>query len=318
MRLHALSALAELRPETRHCIYIPHILVPLAKEIFSPFFDVASEGPVDIQMQHLGLKHLLPGLIRGRAYHLPFHWILRSTRKKSSVKDVINDAAILFASKITRLSLPDRTQIYRYQGFMELSGLAPFRSVTFAAFEESMRLVLPRLRLRIHSLFPPTAERGSDVVFPSGTAHQIMPPQFGVQHFHNARFAFYIHDSDADKFRASGLEVVPFSTPEDIVRLISGAANVYSTDSFPFHLAQTWGDRCFMLLTEVKHEMTVVPGFPREQIIPSRAPCHPCRHRARINDSSFCDAGRYYCQTWEEGEYVQELEKQRSLLKIMP
>ena len=97
----ALSTLSRIRPKERHVVYPPAVLVPLASRLFEGFFDVAESGPADIVMSHLGLRHLLPGMLRGKRYYSPFYWILRETRGKLTVKDKINDLGFLVAAAST-------------------------------------------------------------------------------------------------------------------------------------------------------------------------------------------------------------------------
>lgn len=314
MRFIALATLSKLRHTERHVIYPPAILVPLAREVFSDYFDVASEGESDIEMHYLGLRHILPRLLKGKNCYSPFYWILRSARRRVTLKDRLNDAAFLIASSVLPLSIPEQRHVYQYQGFMEMQGLYPFRSVEFAEFAAAISDVLPCVKQKLQSLFPPATSRYRDLVFPSGSAHQIMPPEFAMVHFPEAQFAFYERDPDAEQFRRIGLSVVNFGRPpEDVVRLIAGARRTFSTDSFSSHLAQTWRDDCYVLLTEQKAEMVVLPGFPETQIVRSAAPCHPCRHKVRLNQSSVCDAGLYYCCTWNLPDYIERVNKVNSI-----
>jgi len=307
MRFIALAIMTEIDPSTRHVVYPSKPLVSLAKQTFEPWFDVAESGPADVTMLHYGLRRLLPGLLNGEAYYSPFYWLLRHRRPRTTIKDRLNDVAFQAASLVTRLSLPTEKYTFKYQGFMEIQGLKPFRRVTLAQFEAAAPAVLEKLRVRVQSLFPGQGSGSSVLVFPSGSAHQIMPPDFAAEYFRDARFAFHRKDLFASEYLNLGLSVVYFESPEDIFSLISGAGTVYSTDSFPAHLAQLWRDECYMLMSQQKAEMVVVPGFPDGQILHSLAPCHPCRSRARLDKESKCDAGRMYCHTWNDPVYVGRL-----------
>ncbi len=304
MRFIALAIMAEIDPTTRHVVYPSKALVPLAAQIFEPWFDVQESGPADVTMLHHGLRRLLPGLLKGEAYYSPFYWLLRFRRPRTELKDRINDVAFLAASVVTRLSLPNSKYAFKYQGFMEIQGLKPFRSVTPAQFDSAAPAVLEKLRVRVQSLFPPQAMRSAELVFPSGTAHQIMPPDFGAAYFRDAQFAFHRKDGFAAEFLNLGLNVVYFESPQDIFTLIANARTVYATDSFPSHLAQTWRDDCYVLMSQQKAEMVVAPSYPDDQILHSLAPCHPCRSRVRYSLESKCDAGRLYCHTWNDPIYV--------------
>jgi hypothetical protein len=308
MRLMALSTLARIRGRERHVVYPPPVLVPLARRIFQGTFDIEAGGPADIEMSHLGLRHLLPGMLRGKRYYSPFYWTLRETRNAFTVKDKINDFGFLIAGATTRLSRPRRRYVFEYQGFMEMQGLRPFRDVTLEEYLGQAQIDFDAIHARVLHEFPPHNLRPRIVVFPSGSAHQIMPPDFAARLFAAAGFAFHEKDSFSKEYERAGLNVVRFGDPpEEICQLIASASAVFTTDSFPSHLAQMWKDRTTVLLTEMKARMTVHPGFPASRVVASRAECHPCRHLARTGPDHRCPAGRVFCMTWENPEYISQV-----------
>ncbi len=130
----ALSTLARIRPRERHAVYPPAVLVPLARRLFEGFFDVAESGPADIVMSHLGLRHLVPGMLQGKRYYSPFYWTSRAARTRITLKDKVNDLGFQVAFATTRLSRPERQYLHEYQGFMEMQGLRPFRDVTLEEY----------------------------------------------------------------------------------------------------------------------------------------------------------------------------------------
>jgi hypothetical protein len=308
MRLMALATLSRIRPGERHVVYPPKILVPLAQRLFGDSFDVEAGGPADIEMSHLGLRHLLPGMLAGKRYYSPFYWILRETRSKPSIKDKINDLGFLAAIATTRLSRPRREYVYEYQGFMEMQGLRPFRNVTPEEYRKEAQNDFDAIHLRVLEMFGEKAAGNRNVVFPSGSAHQIMPPEVAARVLHDAEFAFHEKDDFAKDYEREGLKVIRFGNPpEEVCELIASAAAVFCVDSFPSHLAQMWKDRAVVMLTEMKAGMTVHPGFPSQRVVASRAECHPCRHLARIDADHRCAAGRVFCATWESAAYMEEL-----------
>lgn len=312
MRLIATAVMTTLRPGTRHAIYPPKALVPLAKLLFSDLVDVDLEGDVDIEMTHLGLRHILPTALLGKSYYLPFYWLQRLRRPKNTVKDVLNDIAMQIAVKTRIVAVPERRHTFLYQGYMEMQGISPsFQSVEWDEFQAGAAGTLEELGKRLRLAFPATNDVGNqprDVVFPSGTAHQIMPPEFAQSFFPDARFCFHREDPLAREYAARNLDLSYFDTPEGIVEHIAQARRTFCTDSFPSHVAQVWQTHCYLLMTQQITRMVVVPGFPEDRVVRSLAPCHPCRSRARYNDQSLCDAGRVYCHTWNSEDYIVSVE----------
>ena len=190
---------------------------------------------------------------------------------------------------------------------MELQALAPFRSVGRAEFDKQATKDFALLGLRLQTQFRAASLNGI-VVYPSGSAHQIMPPTWAVNHLPNATFVFHTSDSDGEQFPLHGLHVERFRTPEDMLELGHMAGRILVTDSFPSHVWQLMGERVVVLLTEQIRSRTVHPGFPLRQIVESRASCCPCRHLDRGNHR-LCVAGHQYCTTWSNCTYVLAFER---------
>jgi len=308
MRFLALATLSRIRPSERHVVYPPRVLVPLASALFEGYFEVAYDGPSDIEISHLGIRHLLPGLLAGKRYYSPFYWILRATRTRITVKDKINDLGFMFAGATMRLTRPSRHLVHEYQGFMELQGLRPFRSVSLEEYLAAASCDLDRISNRASAMFPPEAGSCRIVVFPSGSAHQIMPPHVAAKLYPSAEFAFYEKDTLAQDYVDLGMKVFYYGKPpEEICKLIASSSIVICTDSFPSHLAQMWKDRTYSVMTEMNARMTVHPGFPLSRVIESRAECHPCRNLSRTGPDHRCQAGKIYCSTWESPDYLAQI-----------
>jgi len=308
MRFMALSTLSRIRPKERHVVYPPGALVPLSRRLFEGFFDVAESGPADIVISHLGLRHLLPGMLRGKRYYSPFYWILRETRNKLSIKDKINDLGFLIATATTLLSRPRRQYAHEYQGFMEMQGLRPFRDVTLEEYLGEAQIDFDVIRARVLEAFGKQNSQSRIMIFPSGSSHQIMPPAVAAKVFPYADFAFYENDDLSKEYEQAGLKVIKYgSPPERICELIASASAVFCTDSFPSHLAQMWKDKAVVMLTEMKARITFHPCFPASRVVESRAECNPCRKLVRIGPDHRCQAGRIHCATWESPEYLARL-----------
>jgi len=189
-----------------------------------------------------------------------------------------------------------------YQGYMELQALAPFRGVGHAEFDEQAMQDFAGLCARLQAQFGASRSKGV-VVFPGGTAHQVMPPRWAADHLRDATFAFHATDPYAQKFSAEGLRVGRFENPEEMLKLGQGASMILVTDSFPSHVWQLMGKRVILLLSQQPRSRVVHPGFPDEQVVESCAPCCPCRSRDRGNHR-LCDAGHAHCATWFSEDYV--------------
>jgi hypothetical protein len=305
MRLAALYSLAALRPSTRHTLLVTPALVSLARDVFGARCAIATEGQSDVRYTHLGLRHALGQLLTGARLVFPFYWLMRAQRRRTTIKDRLNDAAILAASTTRRIVLPAHEHIDTYQGYMELQALRPFRAVRPREFAEQARRDLPYLQSRLRRRFGMAAGKGV-LVFPSGTAHQVMPPGWAARHLGGAVFAFHASDPYAEGFSARGLRVARFTTPEEMLQLGHAARRIFVTDSFPSHLWQCAGDGVVVLLSQQPRTRVVHPGFPDEQVVASRASCCPCRNRDRGNHL-LCDTGREYCSTWESADYAHEV-----------
>jgi len=307
MRLIALHTLSGITNE-QHTLIIKPSLTSLASAIFGDRVSIQVDGEPDVVYTHYGLRHLLVGMSKGTKYVHPFHWVLRETRKHAGPKDLINDLAVGLVAASGRLLIPIRKYVWEYQGFMELSALKPFSRVDVGLFENASRSDWALLSAKLRSLVSHSDRAGTDiVVFPSGTAHQIMPVSFARDHLSSASFAFHANDSYGAQYESGGLKVKTFSTPEEMLQLGCDARFVLCTDSFPSHLWQTWGARVLVLLSQQTAKQVVHPGFPESQIINSLAPCVKCRSRVRTHAEHTCDAGRIFCDTWSHPIYVQKL-----------
>jgi hypothetical protein len=304
MRLLALYTLAGTVSE-RYTIIVKPPLAAMATAVFGDRITISTDGPADVVYTHYGLRHLLRGIAGGTRYVHPFHWVLRETRTRNGLKDAINDAAINLAAYSGRLLLPARKDVWNYQGFMELSALGTFTHVVFEEFESLSKNDFGSLSGKLHSLIPHTERPGDEiVVFPSGTAHQIMPVSFAQAHLLNASFAFHTHDLYANEYASAGLKIKTFSSAEEMLSLGSSARLVVCTDSFPSHVWQTWGARVLLVLSQQSAKQVVHPAFPKSQVVESQAPCVRCRSRVRLQPDDTCDAGRVFCETWTNPGYI--------------
>src|SRR5208283_527906 len=132
----------------------------------------------------------------------------------------------------------------------EMQGLRPFRDISSEEFVSEAQTEFDVMHACVLDAFGRNAARNRTIVFPSGSAHQIMPPQLAVRVLPAADFAFYEKDDFAKEYEQAGLNVIKFGKPpEQICELIASASAVFCTDSFPSHLAQMWKDRAILMMT---------------------------------------------------------------------
>lgn len=303
MRLLALYTLTWLT-DSRHTILINPALVSMARSLFGERIEIGHEGSGDVIYTHLGLRHLIGGMTRGKRYVLPFYWVMRSHRKSATLKHRLNDALLHGTARAGLLHLPDRTKITDYEGYMELSALPPFRHIGFEEFSRQASRDLLELQLRLKKLGATFAPKNdATVVYPSGNAHQIMPPAWAAKHLKDATFVFHRSDPYATEFEAVGLKVEKFDTLDELLQSGFGARRIICADSFPSHFWQVYTTNVLVLLTEQLASYVVHPGFPISQVIASRAPCHPCLHITRGPGNAPCQMGHTICLTWENIDY---------------
>ena len=309
MRLLALYTLSRMT-DRRHAILINPALLPLARTLFGERIEIGHEGKGDVIYTHLGLRHLLGGMARGNRYILPFYWLMRRHRKTTTTKHRLNDAAILGVAKIGLIRLTDPAKVADYAGYMELSILPPFAGILFTDFSREASQDLPELQLRLKNLMSVFTPRDAGlVVYPSGTAHQVMPPAWARQHLPGARFVFHHDDPYAKDYEALGLRVEKFGTPEEMLQTGLGARRILCTDSFPSHLWQVYATNVHLLMTQQIRSHVVHPGFPANQVLVSRATCCPCLNRTRGPDNTPCDIGHATCLTWQNSDYASAFQK---------
>jgi hypothetical protein len=305
MRLLALYTLSRFVPETITLIVKPP-LAQISESLFGDRIQIRTQGVSDVVFTHYGLRHLAGGILRGIKYIHPFHWVLRETRRHYSLQSSLNDVAINLASRFGVLLLPARERVWEYQGFMELSALESFTQVPISEFETASKEDLPYISSKLKKQISPSGCSEHEIlVFPSGTAHQIMPPSFARNYLSTASFAFHRSDNFAREYENEGLRIKTFSSPEEMLALGCNAQWVICTDSFPSHLWQTWMDGVLIVLSQQTAKQIVHPGFSKSQIIDSRAACVKCRSRVRTRLDDVCDSGHIFCETWTNPEYIQ-------------
>ncbi len=305
MRLTALYSLAALNPGVSIKLIIPKHLLATAKIAFPDRLELDTM-PIKgaYQFSHLGLRHLLPKILQGERFACPFTRILQTERKNTKMKDVLNDVLFTLVSSTRRIKQPTVSSVRTYQGFHELSMFPELRA-SYPEFITQTKRDALEIQKRLHLHWPKCDPPGFDVlVFPGGSAHQIMPPAWAKSNLPKATFAFFAGDPFQLEFEALGLQTQNFKSTEDLIRLIAAARWILVTDSFPSHIAQNYTASATVMLTEQVPPRTIHPAF-EGSVIQTAAPCAPCKHLAR--GFSRCEAGHEFCMTWFDKNYTQEL-----------
>ncbi len=307
MRLLALYSLAALKPECRLEITIPPSLAGLGAQLFSDRLGVVTEPSAGaVTLTHLGLRHTVPAMLRGRKFIYPFFRLNEKDRKVKTVKARMNAGLIELVALTGRVALPLAQRQEDYQGFMELTALPMFKPVTPEAFGAQARQDLPLVRARLRRNFPPRPEQPL-AVFPSGSAHQGMPVAWAKEHFPSALFVFFMKDTYREDFRAAGLATVTFDSVASLLHTAAGAHRLLSTESFTSHILQTYAGDVVIALTQQLGSRIVHPAFDGPAVL-SRAACCPCRSLDRGHHPQ-CETGHDYCVTWNDPDYVRTIQE---------
>jgi hypothetical protein len=305
MRLTALYSLAALNPGVILRFRIPKDLVAAARIAFHDRLDLDST-PLKgaYQFSHLGLRHLLPKILQGERFACPFTRILQAERKRTNVKDFINDNLFTLASATRRVKQPTVSSIRTYQGFHELSMFPELRA-SYSEFIAQMRRDFLEIRARLLHHLPQRKQPADDVmVFPGGSAHQVMPPAWAKSNLPKSMFAFFAGDPFLMEFDALGLHTKQFKSPEELLLLVAAARWIVVTDSFPSHIVQSYTGSATVMLTEQVPPRTIHPAFDG-LVVQTTAPCAPCKHIAR--GFGPCESGREFCVTWSDRSYTEAL-----------
>jgi hypothetical protein len=305
MRLTALYSLAALNSCVFIKLSIPKHLLAVAKIAFPDRLELDTipfKGAYEFN--HLGLRHLLPKIMQGERFACPFTRILQTERKHTKAKDVLNDALFTLVSATRRIKQPTVSSVRTYQGFHELSMFPELRA-SYPEFVTQTKHDALEIQKRLHLHWPKCNPPEFDIlVFPGGSAHQIMPPAWAKANLPKATFAFFAGDPFQLEFEALGLTTQNFKSTEDLILLIAAAGWILVTDSFPSHVAQSYTASATLMLTEQVPPRTIYPAF-EGSVVQTAAPCAPCKHIVR--GFSRCEAGHDFCTTWSDKKYTKEL-----------
>ncbi|WP_028669051.1 hypothetical protein [Runella zeae] len=313
MRLVGFYTASYLMPSLKLKIIIPPHLLGVAS-VFSDrlcLVEKLTEKP-DVTYTSLGLKDLLPSILRGNKFVSPYQKMIFEQKKNKKIKDYVNRFFFEISNMLGVVQMPSLKHTECYQGYLDIIGIFLLNKISYSDFVKQLEvdflLIWERLNLfnkLSDDLWVPDSLNNSCIIFPTGTSRQFMPVWWAKKNFPDAYYAFYINDVDAKKYSNAGLKLCFYKRPEDIIVYSKIAQNVISTDSFPSHLLQFSILNSIILLTESRKNKIVAPCF-KGVIVESEAQCHPCLHLDRSNHPK-CEAGYTECLNWKNSVYTERI-----------
>src|SRR2546423_8064612 len=150
MFLTALATAAAIRPEPAVDCVVPPALRSLAEKAFNgriTFIEKAS--PDALVWSHFGLRGMLPGVLRGRRYVAPYPRIVAHVRRLKGLKNRINLTLLAAFNHGDRICLPPWSSLEHYIGFIQLTAVPQFRSLSWEEFLKQFEADFPIYRERI-------------------------------------------------------------------------------------------------------------------------------------------------------------------------
>ena len=315
MRLVGFYAMATLLPEVEIRLKLSPVFHNLAPFVFGDRLKFESElTKTDLYYTHLGIKDLMPQLLKGQRFISPYQRAVAQDRKRNSLKDRLNLKLFDLADFMGVIQLPHRDFISKYQAYLDVIGIKKLRVIGYADLIEQVERDLPEIMNKLKSTKLPSSPElvlpdnlsKKVCVFPTGTGRQFVPVNWAKQYLPEAYYCFFHKDPDQEAYAQAGLKILPFyKEPGDIIKIAQTAHWAVSTDSFPSHLLQTATTRTTIALTVFKNGRTVSPAF-RGKVIDSLAPCAPCIHLDKRNHPR-CAAGFTECLNWKNPVYTDAL-----------
>lgn len=313
MRLLGFYTLAGIRPDLDIHILVPEFLRPLAKITWGDRLHIADAKTPQMKYSYstLGIKDLIPGILKGEKYIEPFHKNVIQDKKKKQLKDYINlfifDVLDLFGI----VNVPPADISKTYHGYLEVVSIKFLRNISWETYSKQVNKDYPEILKRLNGDIPLSPElkipddvSENIVVFPNGTSRQFVPVEWAKTNLPNAYYALFHKDNEVKEFTDAGLKVIPYyKEPGDIIAIAKNAKWNVSTDSFPSHLLQTANEKTSVCITEVSMSRVISPGF-KGKVIDSEVPCHPCVHLTR---NVPCAAGYMECLNWKNATYTKNL-----------
>lgn len=315
MRLVGFYSMAALKPDIRIHLLIPKFIRTLTDPVFGDrlVFEDAKTPDMKLTYTGLGLRSLIPGILKGERYIAPFQRAIVAERKKKSLTDPLNMLLFEIADKLGFVHLPSKQTGLSFHGYMETAGIKAFRDISFDAFSVQVNKDWPLIYERLNGEIPLSPElkvpddmNENIVFFANGRSRQFAPLWWAKENFPDAYYAFFHLEPDYELFKQNGMKVIPYyKEAGDIIAIAKHAKWVVCTDSFPSHVIQSANPRATILITEVIPARVISPAF-KGKVVDNEAPCHPCLHSFRDLP---CDAGYFECLNWKIEKYTSNIKK---------
>lgn len=315
MRLVGFYAVAGVRPNIEIHLLIPEFLRPLARQVFGDrlFIEEAKTPEMKYSYSTMGIKDLIPGILKGEKYIAPFHKAVISDKKEKKLKDHINWFIFDVADFFGLVHVPPKSVSQTWHGYLEAVSIKMLRNIGIYEFNERLKKDFPELQKRLNGDIPLSPElvipddvNENVVVFPNGTSRQFVPVEWAKANLPNAYYAVFHKDNEVKLFTENGLKVIKYyKEPGDIVAIARNAKWNVSTDSFPSHILQTANERLTVTITEVIPERVIAPSF-KGVVVDNEVACHPCLH---LNRNVPCAAGYFECLNWKNNKYTDNIVK---------
>ena len=147
MRLVGFYVAATIHPDIELKLIVPRQFAKLAPRVFGDRLQFVQDsgGPVLRYSGRRGLRHLLPGALKGQRYLVPYHRIVVKDWNRWTAKDRINVFLHTAADRLNILQLPPWSSLHEYQGLLEVQCLARLRNTSADAFHAQLEVGYPAL-----------------------------------------------------------------------------------------------------------------------------------------------------------------------------
>ncbi len=315
MRLVGFYSMAILKPNLEIYLFVKLSFRPFMKKIFGDRLHFVDSKPKQMKLTYtgIGLKDLIPLILKGERFIAPFQRIVVAERKQKSFKDPINLLLFGVMDKLGLIHVPPTKVMSSYHGYLETAGIKKLRDVAYETFKNQVNEDYPILYEKLNQDLPLSPELiipddiGENIVFfANGNSRQFAPLWWAQKHFPIAYYAFFHEEEDLKIFRDAGMKVIPFYKEiGDMVEISKRAKWTVCTDSFSSHVLQSSNKNCTVLITEVVPERVVSPAF-KGPVVDNEVACHPCVHSWRVIP---CEAGLFECLNWKNNRYTENIKK---------
>ena len=241
-----------------------------------------------------GARQLLPDMIKGSRFVMPFYRIIRNDRNSFLLREYLNDVTINLLVRKGWLQVPLAGTEKWYIGHAAISWLLHQNNIGKLEFYAQASLDLKIIQGITGRLISPRRHAYNIAVFPSVSTHQYMPVWWATKTLPNATFFFHIHDRTFTEYKLANLNVERFESPYDVLQIARSSKQIIATDSFPWHLVQCVVCNAMIILTQQPRSRVVHPGF-EGAVVQSEMDCCPCINRSRETN---CASGRKECGSW--------------------